>query len=65
MMAAAAAITVFGELPASRAASARRHLARFAAEDVEHADPVARGRDIGERVDPEVICESLDALFEH
>ena len=43
----------------------RRHLARFAAEDVEHADAVAAGGDVGERIDADEIREGWNALGMH
>ncbi len=42
-----------------------RHLARFAAQDVEDADPVLAGRDLGERVDADEVLEPVDALLMH
>src|SRR5207302_5828830 len=43
----------------------RRHLARLAAEDVEHADPILARRDLRQGADAYVIFEVADALLIH
>ena len=40
-------------------------VARLAAQDVEHADPIIAGGDLVERADAHVVLEAADALLEH
>ena len=53
------------DVAAGEGVARRRHLARLAAHDVEHADPVVAGRDVGQRADAEVVGDALDAALEH
>ena len=43
----------------------RRHVARLAAEDVEHADAVVAGGDLRQRADADEVLEVVDALLVH
>src|SRR5262250_492083 len=49
-------------VPAGKCVADRRHLSRFAAENVEDADPIFAPGDAVERADAEIIGKTLDAL---
>ena len=53
------------DVAAGERVAGRRHLARFAAQDVEHADAVAAGGQVGQRVDAQVVGKAGDALGIH
>src|SRR5262249_25105889 len=52
-------------VPAGKRVTDRRHLSRFAAENVEDADPILARGDPVERADAEIIGKTLDASLEH
>src|SRR5262249_29996304 len=52
-------------VPAGKRMADRRHLSRFAAQNVEDADSILSRGDPVERADPEIVGKTLDASFEH
>ena len=65
LLAAAAGRGAEDDVAAGEGVADRRHVAGFAAQDVEHADPVVARRDLGQRVDADEVFEAGDALLVH
>ena len=65
LLAAAAGRRAEDDVAAGEGVADRRHVAGFAAQDVEHADAVFARRDLGQRVDTDIVFEAGDALLVH
>ena len=64
-LAAAAGRGAEGHVAAGEGVAGRRDLARFAAQDVEHADAITASGEIGQRVDADEVREGRNALSMH